>query len=97
MREAQTGDPRQSPVEVLNATQAPREGGDVRTVIHARADREKVRHDSATPPGRCELCVPNIRIVEDSYFLTITEAAHEARCPNYPSEHTQLLKESTTW
>ncbi|MFK4295014.1 hypothetical protein ABH924_000146 [Arthrobacter sp. GAS37] len=45
-----------------------------------------------TPPRKCELCVPVVRIVEDSYYLNISEASHEAGCPNHP-RNTQSAKE----
>lgn len=97
MREAQTGDPRRSPAQALNAVKSVRESAGVQTATPAREGREAARLASATPPSKCELCVPKVRIVEDSYFLTVSEAIHQVGCLNHPRKDTQLLKESTTW
>lgn len=43
------------------------------------------------PPGSCWLCVPIVRVVEDGYFRTISEARHEADCAQ--NQNTQLSKE----
>lgn len=37
---------------------------------------------TAVPPSQCQLCVPVVRVVEDSLAGVISETAHEAGCIN---------------
>jgi hypothetical protein len=97
MGKGKIADPRQRSIKRLDGFQGPEKGVVVPSAQSASKRREAPRGSSVVPPTVCELCVPIVRIVEDSYFLTISEASHEAGCPNHPSNHTQLSKEPPAW
>lgn len=76
--------------EPLNAPTASAPSRAAQTATTSAKDRERRHQASAVtpriPPSQCPLCVPLFRIVEDSYYLTVSQSAHESACKNHPAQ-----------